>query len=76
MREVIVGKKYRHFKGNLYEVKFIARDSEDIEKKLVVYQDMNTSDKIWIREYDEFNSLVDREKYPDVEQVYRFEEVD
>lgn len=73
MREIKVGKKYKHFKNKLYEVIAIAYDSED-ERKLIVYRSLY-DDKIWVRDYDMFNSLVDKEKYPDVEQIYRFEEI-
>ena len=80
MREVIVGKKYRHFKGNLYEVLCIAYDSEsnndDVLRKLVVYKALYGDGKVWVRDYDMFNSLVDKEKYPKITQKYRFELVD
>ena len=79
-REVEVGKKYKHFKGNLYEVIAIAYDSEtnneDEPRKLVVYKALYGDGKIWVRDYEMFASKVDREKYPDVEQEYRFEEVE
>ena len=78
--EVIVGKKYRHFKGNLYEVLLIAYDSEsnnDKEyRKVVIYQALYGDNLKWARDYDMFNSLVDKEKYPEVKQEYRFELVD
>ena len=80
MREIQIGKKYRHFKGKEYKVLDIVYDSEsnnDEEyKKVVVYQALYGDNLKWARPYDMFNSLVDREKYPDVEQEYRFEEVD
>lgn len=76
MREVEVGKKYRHFKGWLVEVIFIALDSEDPEHKLVVYKHTEEPEKIWVRDYDMFLSPVDKEKYPEIEQTYRFELVD
>ena len=79
-RTIEIGKKYRHFKGKLYKVLDIVYDSEsnnDEEyKKVVVYQALYGDNLKWARPYDMFNSLVDREKYPDVEQEYRFEEVD
>ena len=79
-RTIEIGKKYRHFKGNLYKVIDIVNDSEsnnDEEfKKVVIYQALYGDNLKWARPYDMFNSLVDREKYPDVEQEYRFEEVD
>ena len=71
-RKIKVGKKYRHFKGDIVRVICIASDSEDLKKK-VVYKHSN---KYWVRDYDMFASLVDKEKYPNVKQKYRFEEVD
>jgi len=79
-RQIQIGKKYRHFKGKLYKVLDIVYDSEsnnDEEyKKVVVYQALYGDNLKWARPYDMFNSLVDKEKYPDVEQEYRFEEVE
>ncbi len=74
MREVIVGKTYKHFKGHIVKVLCIAKNTETLEKE-VVYQHLGSSD-IWARPYDMFNSLVDKNKYPDVTQKYRFEEID
>ena len=80
MREIKIGKKYKHFKGKLYKVIDIVNDSEsnnDIEyKKVVIYQALYGDNLKWARPYDMFNSEVDREKYPDVKQKYRFEEID
>lgn len=73
--EVMIGKKYRHFKGHLYKVILIAKDSETL-KDVIVYQDLSDSTKIWVRDYDMFISKVDKEKYPEVKQEYRFELVD
>lgn len=72
--DVIVGKKYRHFKGNIYIVICIAKDSETLDD-LVIYKDIN-SDKYWARKKSMFLSKVDREKYPDVCQEYRFMQID
>ena len=80
MREIKVGKKYKHFKGKEYQVLDIVYDSEsnnDEEyKKVVVYQAQYGERLKWARPYDMFNSEVDHEKYPDVAQKYRFEEID
>ena len=79
-RIVKVGNIYRHFKGHIYKVIAIGYDSEkysDENKelaKVVVYENIDTKE-IWIRPYDMFNSFVDKEKYPDVKQTYRFEEI-
>ena len=71
---VTIGGTYRHFKGNLYKVLMLAKDSETLED-VVVYQNLKTGG-CWVRPLSMFTSLVDREKYPDVKQEYRFEKVD
>lgn len=63
---------YKHFKGDLYIIEDIAFDSETKEK-LVVYRALYGDGKLWCRPYDMFFSEVDREKYPNVQQKYRFE---
>ena len=65
------GEIYRHFKGNLYEIIIIARDSETLEEK-VVYKAVDRDDA-YIRSLSMFLSPVDHKKYPDAEQAYRFE---
>lgn len=72
-RTVEIGQIYRHFKGNEYKVLAIANDSEDHLKQFVVYQALYGEKLTWIRELDMFLSPVDKEKYPDVTQNYRFE---
>ncbi|MCX4254265.1 MAG: DUF1653 domain-containing protein [Bacilli bacterium] len=72
MREIKAGQKYKHFKGTMIEVIDIAKHSETLEE-LVIYKHL-VDGEIWARPIDMFNSLVDKEKYPDVEQEYRFEE--
>ena len=80
MREIKIGKVYKHFKNKLYIVLDIVNDCEsnnDVElKKIVIYQALYGEGLKWARPYDMFNSEVDHEKYPDVKQKYRFEEVD
>ncbi len=68
------GEQYRHFKGNLYEIVLIARDSETLEEK-VVYKNVDGSGA-YVRALAMFMSPVDGEKYPNAMQEYRFELVE
>lgn len=72
-RNVKINSIYKHFKGNVYQVIALAKDSETLEE-VVVYQNTDT-DECWIRPINDFLSKVDKEKYPNVNQEYRFEEV-
>lgn len=80
-REIKIGNIYKHFKGHFYKVVAIGYDSECYNEdnpklsRMVVYQNVDTGD-CWVRPYQMFNSLVDREKYPNVEQEYRFQEIE
>lgn len=75
MREIKINGLYRHFKGNMYKVIGIANDSETLEK-IVVYVSMKDETTLWTRPLEMFLSEVDRNKYPEVEQKYRFELVE
>lgn len=72
MNEVRIKGIYRHFKGDYYLVEDVAVHSETREK-LVVYRALYGDAGLYARPYDMFISKVDREKYPDVQQEYRFE---
>ncbi len=72
MRELKLKHVYRHFKGDYYLTEDIANDSETGEP-FVVYRKLYGDGGLWIRPLKMFLSEVDREKYPDCEQKYRFE---
>ena len=71
-RELVIHGIYRHFKNLYYRVETVAKHSET-EEDYVVYRKMYGDRGRWVREKRMFLSEVDREKYPDVPQKYRFE---
>lgn len=62
----------RHFKGNPYQILYFAKDSET-QRDVVVYRALYGEGGVWVRPMERFFSPVDREKYPNAEQEYRFE---
>lgn len=66
------GEVWKHFKGNTYEIICVAVHSETNER-LVVYRALYGEGLCYTRPIEMFMSFVDREKYPEAVQRFRFE---
>ena len=57
MQKIIVGKIYKHYKGNIYKIIAIGKNSENLEE-MIVYE--STKDgQIWIRPKSMWNETID-----------------
>ena len=57
MEEIIIGKTYKHFKGNLYKVIGFAKHSETMED-MVVYESLRNN-TLWVRPKSMWSEVVD-----------------
>ena len=53
---------YRHFKGNLYKLLYVAKHSETLEE-MVVYQALYGEQGNWVRPASMWNEHVERDGY-------------
>ena len=54
--------RYRHFKGNEYQLLYVARNWETLEP-MVVYQALYGERGIWVRPAAMWNEIVERDGY-------------
>ena len=54
--------RYRHFKGNEYELLYVARHSETLEP-MVVYRALYGERGVWVRPAAMWSEAVDRDRY-------------
>ena len=80
--EIHEGDYVTHFKfvddntlNYVYKVLHLEATSTETSEKFVVYQAMYDDKKIYIRPKEEFFSEVDKEKYPNAFQTFRFEKI-
>lgn len=59
MEEIKLG-RYRHFKGNEYEVLYIGKDSETMED-VVIYRALYGQNEVWVRPARMWNETVERD---------------
>lgn len=72
MRDLKIKGIYKHFKGDYYLVEDIAKSSDDGITPFVVYRKLYGDGSLYIRELKDFLEEVNKEKYPDVKDKYKF----
>lgn len=73
-KNVNEGDFFKHFKGQIYQIRALATNSED-NTPMVVYQAMYPPFKTWTRPLSMFLEKLDKNEYPDATQEYRFEKI-
>ena len=67
----MIGREFRHFKGNLYRIEGFAKDSETLEE-MVVYRALYGERSLWVRPAKMFFETIER----DGKTMNRFELVE
>lgn len=67
----LIGREFRHFKGNRYRLEGFARDSESLEE-MVVYRALYGEGGLWVRPARMFFETIER----DGKRMKRFEQVE
>ena len=67
----LIGKTFRHFKGNCYRLEGFAKDSETLEE-IVVYRQLYGEGGLWVRPAKMFFETIER----DGKMIKRFEPED
>ena len=70
-QDSLIGRMFRHFKGNLYRLEGFAQDSETLEE-MVVYRALYGDGGLWVRPAKMFFETVER----DGKTMKRFELVE
>ena len=70
-RRALIGREFRHFKGNRYRLEGFARDSEALEE-MVVYRALYGEGGLWVRPARMFFETIER----DGKRIKRFEQVE
>ena len=59
MQEILIGKTYKHYKGNLYKIVAFAKHSETCED-MIVYQSVKDG-ATWVRPKSMWNDVINDE---------------
>lgn len=72
MQELKIHGIYKHFKGGYFLVEDVALDSET-QEKMVIYRHLYGDCSLWVRPLKMFLEKLDKNKYPNANQEYRFQ---
>jgi hypothetical protein len=59
-QDSLIGRMFRHFKGNLYRLEGFAKDSETLEE-MVVYRALYGDGGLWVRPAKMFFETIERD---------------